>query len=832
MVHLHGMKTRDRNKHVVHELLKKTTANVSGSGRDVEVVKSTPSPSDSVRKRQASDLKTTSIFGREVVGRKVAIFWRKPGQWFKGKIHSYIDKTQKHFVKYEDGDQAEVNLTRERFQFLTNPRAGAAPNPTYQGSPKGKEAVGHKVRVYWPAMSRWYVGRVKEYNKATGKHLIAYQDGEQHLVLLRNEAVRFPHVEAGKKALKMDAQKKASGRAGGAQKAPLKVPSPAGEKIRRTSHRGKRVAADCNLNSNQQQQLSGDSSGQVAKKAKVARSESANCHSGNDEAHKPAALKKLRSARSVLDRRQEESSVQLHEASSMEEGTSHSKEENHEGMTSTYMEKCQMDVSTANSEDSMRNIQCPTTPDNDNCCIMERHKVYQEPSKSEDHGTSCEAEPESRERDADGVATESVQTKDAMQMKAELAKVKAIRAKEIAARKAEEAAKALAAVAAAQKAEAREPQGKDAVGWRLGVWSPEEHKYFKGQVIGFEAGSGEHKIQFDGGRVDAIFLDQQRTKWLNKTATKPVGVAPPKGNQGGKPAQGRCADPKLLKNIVGRHIKVHRGQEKLIGKVIAFSPSRQKYLILLQDSRHEWSDFKRNNWELLDTTPAKPSHLPSGMEAVNWRVGIYWPKREKFFQGQITNFEASSGQYLVRYDDGEESWVDLNKEEVKWFTRSFKSQKSFSSPKSFKLAAKKSQNEVVLDDDAIEIMTCHPELFAHSTANLPGEKLDVLSNIHNSNGLMIPLEELSARQKSHKAASNALPVHSVDDVWGVKVISSNFGETSDKYAENRLTLSNRLQSLEFMLEVAEQSLLKKEDIQPLEPVDSVNKNFDNLEIFF
>ena len=139
---------------------------------------------------------------------------------------------------------------------------------------------------------------------------------------------------------------------------------------------------------------------------------------------------------------------------------------------------------------------------------------------------------------------------------------------------------------------------------------------------------------------------------------------------------------------------------------------------------------------------------------------------------------------------------------------------------------------MVLDDDAIEIMTGHPELFAHSTANLPGEKLDVLSNIHNSNGLMIPLEELSARQKSHKAASNALPVHSVDDVWGVKVISSNFGETSDKYAENRLTLSNRLQSLEFMLEVAEQSLLKKEDIQPLEPVDSVNKNFDNLEIFF
>ena len=89
-------------------------------------------------------------------------------------------------------------MERERFQFLTNPRPGSAPNRTYHGSPKGKDAVGRKVKVYWPAMGRWYVGKVKGYDTASGKHLIAYQDGEQQEVLLRNEAVRYPGLEGGK----------------------------------------------------------------------------------------------------------------------------------------------------------------------------------------------------------------------------------------------------------------------------------------------------------------------------------------------------------------------------------------------------------------------------------------------------------------------------------------------------------------------------------------------------------------------------------------------------------------------------------------------------------
>jgi hypothetical protein len=569
---MHGMKTRDRNKHVVQELLQKSRHSAHAAGvpssrsPEVEVVRSQPSPSDSVRKRQASDQASglSIIFGPEVVGRKVAILWRKDGQWFKGKIHSYREATKKHFVKYEDGDQQEVNLSRERFQFLTNPRPGAAPNATYHVAPRGKDAVGLKVKVYWPGMGRWYVGRVKEYDKATGKHLIAYQDGEQHLVLMRNEAVKFPHLEKLKrKTTNASKQQQAKG---GKNSSPS-----AAEKIRRTSHRGKRVAADC-------QQHSGNNS--VEKKRQKLQSvlesnmndvdnvdeEEISWNKRQKENNKSSSggMKKLRSSRSVLARHQEESSIHNHnhEASSMEEG-----------MTSIYLDKCQTDTSTDNTEDSMRNIQCPKTPDNDTCCIMERHvanNICQEPSKSDqgDRATpSCEAtEPESAERElTEGV----INQKDAVQMKIEQAKVKAMKAKAIAARKAEEAAKALAAVAAAQKAEAGEPQGLEAISWRVGIWSPEEHKYFKGIVVGYEEALGRHQVKFDSGKLDQVVLDKQRIKWLSRKPA--LSLNQPLPTHKGGVSTGHV-DRRLLKE--GKHVKVGgRGQDKAVLKTISVQQS-------------------------------------------------------------------------------------------------------------------------------------------------------------------------------------------------------------------------------------------------------------------
>lgn len=815
MVHMHGMKTRDRNKSVVHELLVK-------KGQQQQQA---PSPSDSVRKRQASD-GPNSIFGPEVVGRKVAVFWRKPNEWFKGKIQRYEDKTKKHFVKYDDGDQAELDLARERFQFLTNPKPGAAPNSSYHGSPKGKEAVGKKVKVYWPAMGRWYVGKVKEYDKPSGKHLIAYQDGEQHLVLLRNEAVRYPHIEAQRaqeRALKM--RKKRQQQKQQKQKQGSKKAVQSGGGGARALPRGKRVAADYH-----QANDSSVHSEYTTQRGAV-----------EDPAAKQPAAKKQRSSKSVLQQAEETSHREVMLASSSEvDSTCVSGNSDNE----------------ASNSDSLRNVQCPKTPDHD----MEG----QEQPMEEDHHAGeppikcCElvsdvapegpavgaatAAPAGEDKAAEVDGTSASKHQNA-EVKAELAKAKAMKAKEIAARKAEEAAKALAAVAAAQKAEAHtdKPQGKDAVGWRLRVWSPEEHKYFKGVVVGFNQGSGEHKLQFDDGRVDSVFLDQQRAKWLNKTL----------------PTQAPLDDKVVQMDVVGKYIRIQRGQEKLVAKVVAFSPLRQKHLILFWDSRHEWSDLgRRSNWEAIDSAQAqasRPSFLPSGKDAVGWRVGVYWPKKERFCQGQVTNVEPTSGHYLVRYDDKaaasdqQQVWLDFKKEDVKWLSRN-KGTKSLNSTKSNKggshskkAASATQQGKDLagpqLDKDAAEIVSLHPEVFAHcrGLSSLHGEKLDVLSNIHNSWGLATPLEELSfSRNKASKASSSALPVLSVDDVWGVKVIEPCVAkdqekEEDQKQAEDRLALSHRLQVLEFMLEhsshaeqclrsamnssaAEDQPLLSKEDV--------------------
>uniref|UniRef100_A0A7S3E4J5 Tudor domain-containing protein n=1 Tax=Chloropicon laureae TaxID=464258 RepID=A0A7S3E4J5_9CHLO len=892
MVHMHGMKTRDRNKHVVHELLKKnqqgrpeSEAGPDGSpGGKVELIKSHgPSPSDSVRKRQASDGKQEVIFGPEVVGRKVAIFWRKHSQWFKGKIHRYMDKTQKHFVKYEDGDQAEVNLTRERFQFLTNPRAGAAPNPTYQGCPKGKDAVGHKVKVYWPAMGRWYVGRVKEYDKPTGKHLIAYQDGEQHLVLLRNEAVRFPHMEAKKKAAGLKNNTKSQSVNNNNNNNTKKISNNNNNSMKKSpsGRRGKRGAAD--------HQSMDSSNGKKAKLALMESTSHQHQHSHNygeasptsgeckDEAScgdkkqgRKQSVRKARSSRSVLathDASASRSPASSEDRMEMEEGTStHSlKENNYGGHAHAHREEASSAEAEAeadrSSDDSLRHIPCPKTPDNDTLCIMERTERHQ----SEDLAgtTSCEAatttENEARlagmEADDGVTATATtpggaaVEGDATVQMKVELAKAKALKAKEIAARKAEEAAKALAAVAAAQKAEQKQsstpsaggagaggagshrsqgPQGQAAVGWRLGVWSAEGHKYFKGRVVRFDKATGAHEIQYDGGRVATVTLAREKTKWFNKTAsvaalTIPRGKAAAAGSGlssgpgGVAPTQGGRAslapvDPAVLKSIVGKHIVVHRGHEKLVGKVISHSAHKHKYLILFQDSRHEWSDLKKNNWEVCEAAPSRPAFLPRGMEAVGCRVGVYCPNTEKFLQGQVTNFEPSSGQSLVQYDDGEMTWMNLDKEDLKWFSR--KNNKALHPSKSSKLSAKKVQGgsdaRIVHDKEAVQIMQRHPEIFSQSADNLQSvEKLDVLSNIHNACGLMTSLEELSARPKSQKgpAGAGALQtVYSIDDVWGAKVISpSDESEEEEAVSTNayftaKRALSSRLQVLESILE--------------------------------
>merc|ERR1719375_2840998 len=58
-------------------------------------------------------------------------------------------------------------------------------------------AGGRKVRVFWPAMGKWYIGSIKDYDADKGEHLVAYKDGERQSLQLRNEPIQWLPVEGG-----------------------------------------------------------------------------------------------------------------------------------------------------------------------------------------------------------------------------------------------------------------------------------------------------------------------------------------------------------------------------------------------------------------------------------------------------------------------------------------------------------------------------------------------------------------------------------------------------------------------------------------------------------
>jgi len=143
---------------------------------------------------------TAWLYGGEVQGRKIEVLWEHVGEWFGGRVEEYDTELDQHRVAYSDGDVEWVRLGKRRFRWLSNPRPGCAPNPSYKGSPRGRTAVGRKVRVFWPGMGKWYIGSIKEYDADKGEHLVAYKDGERQSLQLRNEPIQWLPVEGEAKA--------------------------------------------------------------------------------------------------------------------------------------------------------------------------------------------------------------------------------------------------------------------------------------------------------------------------------------------------------------------------------------------------------------------------------------------------------------------------------------------------------------------------------------------------------------------------------------------------------------------------------------------------------
>jgi DNA mismatch repair protein MSH6 len=63
-------------------------------------------------------------------------------------------------------------------------------------APPAEEAVGRRLRVYWPLDKAWYEGRVDAYDAGSGRHRVVYDDGEEEEVDLGKEKFEWAAQEA------------------------------------------------------------------------------------------------------------------------------------------------------------------------------------------------------------------------------------------------------------------------------------------------------------------------------------------------------------------------------------------------------------------------------------------------------------------------------------------------------------------------------------------------------------------------------------------------------------------------------------------------------------
>ncbi|XP_072995622.1 DNA mismatch repair protein MSH6 [Typha latifolia] len=78
----------------------------------------------------------------------------------------------------------------------SNPRT---PSSSTREKPHSAEVVGKKIRVFWPLDEAWYDGRVKSFDKNSGKHVIQYDDGEEEAIQLKKEKVEWVEEEEPRK---------------------------------------------------------------------------------------------------------------------------------------------------------------------------------------------------------------------------------------------------------------------------------------------------------------------------------------------------------------------------------------------------------------------------------------------------------------------------------------------------------------------------------------------------------------------------------------------------------------------------------------------------------
>jgi hypothetical protein len=63
-------------------------------------------------------LKNKIYQGDELINQQIRVFWEKENKWFKGVIYRYNKYDDKHYIRYDDGDENSYKLKTRKWELL------------------------------------------------------------------------------------------------------------------------------------------------------------------------------------------------------------------------------------------------------------------------------------------------------------------------------------------------------------------------------------------------------------------------------------------------------------------------------------------------------------------------------------------------------------------------------------------------------------------------------------------------------------------------------------------------------------------------------------------
>ena len=138
--------------------------------------------------------KKTKNGSKDLVGRRVSVFWEAEKKWFEGSVDDWDEKDCTALVRYDDGEQSWHDL--KEFKWKISSSDG---KKNKKRNKSGADLVGSDVVVFWdrtcsslflnsllysnmffshthpgPRGKGWFSGTIKEYNTTSERHRVVY----------------------------------------------------------------------------------------------------------------------------------------------------------------------------------------------------------------------------------------------------------------------------------------------------------------------------------------------------------------------------------------------------------------------------------------------------------------------------------------------------------------------------------------------------------------------------------------------------------------------------------------------------------------------------------